>query len=144
MVAAVSVGSAVITVTTQDGGKTAACTVTVYSAGNNVLTGTISINGNAEAGQTLTANTAGLGGNGIISYEWKRNGTAIGANSSAYTVQAADIGFTITVTVTRAGNSGDVTSTPTAVVLPVFTISSTADWNASVSIIKHIFLRPNR
>jgi formylglycine-generating enzyme required for sulfatase activity len=67
----------------------------------------------------LTANTDSLGGSGAISYEWKRGGTtAIGTNSSTYIVQAADLGFTITVTVTRSGNSGSVASDPTAAVTP--------------------------
>jgi len=61
-------------------------------------------------GQTLSANTGSLGGNGIISYQWKRGTTGIGTNSSTYVVQSADAGFTITVTVTRTGYTGSVTS----------------------------------
>ena len=81
------------------------------------LTGTVSISGIAEVGQTLTAVTTSLGGSGTISYQWKRSdGTAIGTNSDTYTVLNADVGFTITVTVTRAGSSGSVTSAPTAAV----------------------------
>jgi hypothetical protein len=64
----------------------------------------------------LTANTTVLGGSGTITYRWKRDTTDIGTNSSNYTVQSADIGATITVTVTRSGYSGSVTSTPTAAV----------------------------
>jgi hypothetical protein len=98
------------------------------------LTGTVSISGSAEVGQTLTADTASLGGNGTISYQWKRGNTVIGANSKTYTVQAVDAGETITVTVTRAGYSGSITSEPTGVVtdpsLPALTgtvsISGTA------------------
>jgi len=82
-----------------------------------VLTGTVSITGLAEVGQILMANIGSLGGNGTITYEWKREGkTVIGANSNTYTIQAADVGLTITVTVTRSGYSGSVTSSPTAVV----------------------------
>jgi uncharacterized repeat protein (TIGR02543 family) len=67
---------------------------------------------------TLTAITTGLGGSGDISYEWKRNdGTVIGTNQNTYTIVAADIGNTITVTVTRTGLSGPVTSTPTGTVI---------------------------
>ncbi|MDR0455735.1 MAG: hypothetical protein LBH20_03515, partial [Treponema sp.] len=79
------------------------------------LTGTVSIEGPPEVGQTLTANTASLGGSGTISYQWKRgvdiglnigintdNGVYVGENSSTYTVQKADLGYLITVTVTRA------------------------------------------
>jgi hypothetical protein len=37
-----------------------------------VLTGTVSINGTTGVGHTPTANTSSLGGNGAISYQWKR------------------------------------------------------------------------
>jgi hypothetical protein len=85
------------------------------------LAGTVSISGNAEVGETLTAITTALEGSGTISYQWKRiaaGGTAanVGTNSVTYEVQAADIGATITVTVTRAGYSGSITSEPTEVV----------------------------
>jgi len=56
-----------------------------------VLTGTVSITGSAEAGQTLTANTASLGGSGTLSYQWKRGETVIGTDSNTYVVQTADI-----------------------------------------------------
>jgi len=80
------------------------------------LTGTVNISGTTQVGQTLTANTGSLGGNGIITYHWKRGTTDIGTNSSTYVVQTADVGSTITVTVTRSGYSGSVTSSPTAIV----------------------------
>jgi len=86
------------------------------------LTGTVSITGTAQAGQTLTANTNSLGGSGSITYQWKRGTTNIGTNSSIYTIQTADTGSTITVTVTRSDNSGSVTSTPTTtIILPHLT-----------------------
>jgi len=75
------------------------------------LTGSISILGNAEVGQILAANTNALGGSGIISYQWMRNEiTPIGDDSNTYTVVSADVGSTISVTVTRANNTGFVTS----------------------------------
>jgi hypothetical protein len=85
------------------------------------LTGTVSIIGNAVVGQSLTANTASLGGSGTISYQWNRVGTEAStaisdAKNNIYIVQSADVGSTITVTVTRAGYSGSVKSNPTAVV----------------------------
>ena len=81
------------------------------------LSGTVSISGTAQVGQTLTANTSSLSGNGTISYQWKRGGdSTIGTNSITYTVQTADIGSTITVTVIVPGYSGSVISTPTAMV----------------------------
>jgi len=80
------------------------------------LTGTVSINGTAEIGQILTANTDLLDGSGTIFYQWKNETTNIGTNSDTYTVQSTDAGFTITVTVTRSSNSGSITSTPTVTV----------------------------
>jgi hypothetical protein len=79
------------------------------------LTGTVNITGTTAVGQTLTANTSSLGGNGTISYQWKRGTTNIGAGSNTYIVKTGDIGSTITVTVTRAGYSGSVTSEPVTV-----------------------------
>jgi len=101
------------------------------------LTGTVSIDGSAEVGQTLTANIDSLGGNGTLSYQWKRitanTGVIyIGTNRNTYTVQSSDVGSTITVTVTCSGYTGSVTSTPTAGIgLPILTgtvsICGTAD-----------------
>lgn len=83
------------------------------------LEGTVSITGTAQVGQTLTANTTSLSVSGTIFYQWRRDGMDItGANSSTYTVTANDIGHTITVTVISSGNSGSVTSAPTAEILP--------------------------
>ncbi|MCL2244965.1 MAG: leucine-rich repeat domain-containing protein, partial [Treponema sp.] len=81
--------------------------------GNNnlhALSGIVSITGNVIVGQTLTADISLLSGSGDIYYQWKRSGVNIGTNSNLYVVQAADIGFPITVTVTRSGNSGSITS----------------------------------
>jgi len=119
-VTAVSAGTADITVTTVDGDKTDKCKVTVYAAGTKVLTGTVTITGSAEVGKTLTANTASLDGTGAISYQWKHgtaNASYIGIDSSTYVVAAADAGYAITVTVSRSGLEGKVTSAPTEAVV---------------------------
>jgi hypothetical protein len=108
-----------VTRTENSGSKTSSPTAAVILL---PLTGTVSISGNAIAGQTLTALTTSLGGSGAITYQWKRSGTDIGTNSSTYVVQTTDAGSTITVTVTRAENSGSVTSPSTAtVILPPLT-----------------------
>ena len=87
--------------------------------GTTALSGTVSISGTAQMGQTLTANTGALGGSGVITFQWMRGGnTAVGTNSSIYTVQATDVGTSITVFVTRSDNSGSVTSAATALVIP--------------------------
>jgi len=81
-----------------------------------LLTGTVSITGNAIVGETLTANTSALNGIGTISYQWKCGTTNIGTDSSAYTILAADVGGAITVTVTREGYVDSVASSPTAAI----------------------------
>jgi len=93
-------------------------TVAVYVAAP-VLSGTVTISGNAVFGQTLTANTSALtstpsGTLGTLGYQWKRGATNIGTGAT-YTLVQADIGSTITVTVTAANCTGSVTSgaTPT-------------------------------
>ena len=93
--------------------------ITLYVRDGRIeLTGTVSITGTAFVGRTLTANTGALGGSGAISFQWMRGGSPIdGANDNTYIVQAADEGYTITVTVTRTGNFGSITSTPTAPVI---------------------------
>jgi len=81
-----------------------------------MLTGSVSISGTTYQGQTLTANTSSLGGTGTISYQWKRGTTDIGTNNNTYVLQAADVGSRITVTTTRTGSSGYITSSQTAVI----------------------------
>jgi len=85
------------------------------------LSGTVSIDGNAVFDEVLTANTTLLTSTptvtlGTLTYQWKRGTTNIGTNAATYTLAQADIGATITVTVTAANCDGEVTSAPTATV----------------------------
>ena len=89
-----------------------------------VLSGTVFIIGTAQVGETLMADTADLGGSGNIYYQWKRGAIIIGT-SNTYTVQTADAGSTIIVTVTRSENSGSVSINPTAAVTVPVTFSIT-------------------
>jgi len=82
-----------------------------------VLTGSVSINGNAWVGHTLTADTSALSGSGTITFQWKSGTSSIGSNSASYSIQAFDVDSTITVTVTRFGNSGNITSIPTDTII---------------------------
>lgn len=106
------------------------------SPGIPALTGTVSISGIAQVWQTLTANIDDLDGSGTVSYQWKRGTTNIGINSDTYTVQTLDAGSVITVTVTRTGNSGSITSAPTeAVTVPqTLTINFTQLQNSAPEI----------
>ena len=92
-----------------------------FTTNRATLSGTVSITGSAIFEQTLTANTNNLSSTpsvslGTLSYQWKRGTTNIGTNSATYTLVQADIGNTITVTVTAANCDGSRTSNPTATV----------------------------
>ncbi len=89
--------------------RTSAATGTVAARPNSPATGTPTITGTAQVGQTLTANTSGISdADGLTSvsygYQWIRNdGTAdadiSGATGSAYSLVDADQGKTIKVKV---------------------------------------------
>jgi hypothetical protein len=99
---------------TNSGSISSAPTATVIGSGLPAISGIVSISGNAQVGQTLTANTGALGGSGTITYQWMRGTTVVSANSSSYTVQAVDYGSRISVVISRSGNSGSVSSAATA------------------------------
>jgi hypothetical protein len=82
------------------------------------LTGTVSVTGTAQVGETLTAVTTALDGSGTVSYQWQRSDSANGdfaditdANNATYVLVTADQGKYVRVTVSRAGYSGTVSST---------------------------------
>ena len=66
------------------------------------------ISGTAQVGQTLTATTGTWTNNPTsFTYRWNRAGTAIsGATVSSYVPVTADIGNTLTVSVTAANTGG--------------------------------------
>jgi hypothetical protein len=84
------------------------------------ITGT-SITGTATQGQTLTAVDGTITGTPTptITRQWKRSGVAVsGATGSTYQLTLADVGSTITQTVTAMNvvSSANATSSATAVV----------------------------
>ena len=102
-------------------------TVTVAAPPNSPATGAPSVTGTAQVGETLTADTSGIGDtDGLTkvsySYQWVANdGTTdtdiAGATDSTYTLVAADEGQTIKVGVSftdDAGNGETRTSTATS------------------------------
>ena len=144
----VGTNSSTYTVVSADLGNKITVTVSrLYSTGtvtstatanvaNPALSGTVTITGNARVGCLLTANTSGVSGTGTLSYQWKRitNGVIsdIGTDKNTYTIVPSDNnGYDtskipsnadeysfISVTVTRAGYSGSVTSAKTSRILP--------------------------
>jgi hypothetical protein len=87
------------------------------AAGLSALTGTVGITGTPKVGEVLTADTGGLDGAGAISHRWQRGDSSggpftdiAGAVNQTYTPAAADQGKYVRVTVSRAENSGTVSS----------------------------------
>ena len=79
-----------------------------------VSIGIVTITGTVRVGNALTADTSNLGGSGAITFQWKRGGIPIpGENGNTYNIRIADVGWTLSVTVTRLGYDGIVTSAPT-------------------------------
>jgi len=83
--------------------------------GKHDQSGKVSIDGIAQVGEILTANTSKLGGSGEIKYEWARGSifNTVGHNET-YTVRKTDVGSTITVTVSY--HNFPITSPPTDIV----------------------------
>ncbi|MDR2132606.1 MAG: S8 family serine peptidase [Clostridiales Family XIII bacterium] len=103
---------------TATGGKVNAAAAVQKVAAQLTLAGTVAIsgfNGTPRFDQSLTATATSLSENhGTLSYQWKRDGAAIDtATSQDYTVASADIGHSLSVTVTAANYAGGVTSPAT-------------------------------
>jgi uncharacterized repeat protein (TIGR02543 family) len=97
---------------------------------------TVVITGAAQVGQALTADTSNLGGSGTISYQWQRGDSAAGtfaniedATDSSYTLTTADLNKYIRVTVSRADNTGAVSSAAVGPVAAIPTSSITIGFN---------------
>ncbi|CAD5286494.1 DUF4347 domain-containing protein [Halomonas sp. 156] len=92
---------------------------------NKAPTGSVTISGSAEEGQTLTASStlADQDGLGIISYQWLRDGKAIdGVTGETYTLSQEDVGAKVSVQASytdQRGKEESVTSSVTNVVTNV-------------------------
>jgi len=82
------------------------------------LAGTVTITGTAKYGVTLNVDVSSITNNtGTLSYQWKRDGgNIIGATGSSRYITDADIGHTLSVTVTSSEQTGSITSSATATV----------------------------
>ena len=103
----VDVGSTIkVTASYVDGGgnpesRNSSATPVVANVNNNP-TGSVTISGTAAEDRPLMASNdlADVDGLGTLSYRWKRNGNNIGgATASTYLLKQADVGKTITVTI---------------------------------------------
>ena len=117
-VTANAAGSAIITVTTTDGGKTAECSVDVTDPSLSTLSGTITISPNSDV-TVGTELTAVYSGSETVTYHWEKDGSGVGTNSNKYT--PTEVG-NYTVTVSRTGYNNK-TSAP--VVVSPATLSGT-------------------
>jgi len=98
-----------------------ASTVANISTDQATLSGTITIIGNAVFGEILTINTSDLTSDpvsdlGELTCQWKRNDVFTGTTNPVYILSLADIGATITVTVTASNCIGSITSAATGIV----------------------------
>ena len=107
---------------------TSAATAAAEAKPNTPATGEPNINGTAQVGETLTADTSGIADedgldNVAFSYQWQADGADIaGATGSAYALADTDEGKAISVTVSftdDAGNDETLTSAATAAVAAV-------------------------
>jgi hypothetical protein len=92
---------------------------------NALPTGSVSINGSLVQGATLTAsnNLADTDGLGAFSYQWRANGAAItGATNSTYTLTSAEVGKTVTVSLSYVDGGG---TTETLSTSPSVAVSGT-------------------
>jgi hypothetical protein len=108
------VGKAITVVASFTDGKGTAESVTANLTGsiantNDAPTGTVTISGTAQEGQTLTVtNTlADADGLGTITYQWRADGVAIGgATGNSYTLTLADVGKVISVVASFTDGAG--------------------------------------
>ena len=136
------------------------------TAVNDPATGAPTISGTAHVGLTLTASTAGIddvdGLPSAFTYQWKRvdadgtsNPTDIGADSSAYTLTAAEEGKKVLVEVSFTDNGGSsegplssaaYPSSGTVVNLTVSFGETTymVTENGAISVIVHLSADPER
>ncbi len=116
---ATDVPAATYYVAVTESGKTesARLALTVGAYVPTSLTGTVTISGTPQYGQTLTATYNAGNNTGNLSYQWKRNGNDItGATTNTYTIVQTDIDQILTCEVTSTLHTGSVSSDATATI----------------------------
>lgn len=99
----------------------ATCDIGAVQVQAAAAVGQPSLTGTASVGQTLTCSAANtFSGEGLsYSYAWLRDGTAIpGQTGTTYSLQAADVGTSVTCSVTAAGIAGPPVSASASVSVP--------------------------
>ena len=137
------VGSTItVTASYTDGGNTVESVSSVATAivtnVNNAPTGSVTINGAASEGQTLTASNtlADADGLGAITYQWKRDvGGAVSdvATGTTYVLTQADVGSTITVTANYTDGGMTAESVPSAATATVINVNNAPTGSVTIS-----------
>ncbi len=104
---------------------------------NDAPSGAPSITGTATEDQTLSADTSSIAdadGLGAFSYQWQRDGVAIGgATASTYTLGDADVGASIRVVVSYTDGNGTTESLTSAAVGPVANVNDAPTGTPSIT-----------
>ena len=114
--------------------ESASANVTVTDV-NDAPTGSVSISGTPTEDQVLTASNtlADVDGMGAISYQWYRDGVAVGgATGSTYTLGDADVGATITVAASYTDGQGTNESATSAGAGPIANINDAPTGNVTI------------
>ena len=126
-------------VTVNDGdadSNTLAATIS-YTPVNDAPVGVPTITGTVTEDQTLTTDTSGISdadGLGAFSYQWLRNGVAIGgATASTYTLGDADVGTQISVQVSYTDSHGTNESLTSAQTAPVANMNEPPTGSVTIS-----------
>ncbi|CAO1661878.1 hypothetical protein NYA30BAC_01419 [Halomonas sp. NYA30] len=104
---------------------------------NDEPTGSVTITGDAEEDQTLTANSSGLtdeDGLGTISYQWLCDGTVInGATGATYTLTQADVDTAISVRASYIDDQGTAESKTSDATSPVANVNDAPTGSVTIS-----------
>ena len=114
---------------------TSAQTATVTN-GNDAPTGSVSVSGTAQQGQTLSASNtlADADGLGAISYQWFANGSAIGgASGTTLTLTQAQVGTRISVAASYIDGQGTAESVASAQTANVANVNDAPTGSVTVS-----------
>lgn len=109
-----------VTATNSQGSASATSAAVTGQAAASAPVNTVApaISGSPVEGSTITSSTGTWTGNPTptYTYQWRRGGSPIGgATSASYTVVSADVGQSITVTVTATNVAGSASATSAAV-----------------------------
>ena len=96
------------------------------------LTGTATITGTAQFGQTLTGALSGSNASGTITYTWQRGGSTVGTGTT-YVLGSADVGQVITLVVSASDQTGSLSAATAAVTKANNTTAPAAPTSASAT-----------